>query len=90
VIKYAKSIKMTSKDDNNYLNIVYEFLTLLVFDNARNKKILSSSIESCERHIKSNYKALDFLREMIRNNKTVLFNKETISRIVRMVLDLVI
>lgn len=67
---------------------MYEFLTLLVFDNPRNKRILAKSILDCEKHLNTNYKAIDFMREMIRNNKDIVFKKEIVMRIVRYVLDL--
>lgn len=88
VMKYAKSVKLTSDKANEDLDTIYEFLTLLVYDNPRNKSILLDLkyLEIWEKHIKQNYKATDLLREMLRNNKNILFNKELVTRIVRMVL----
>lgn len=92
MLKYAKSVK-PSENSNRDLNTVYEFLTLLVFDSTRNKTVLlqdARNLDIWEKHIKTNYKAVDFLREMLRNNKSLLFNKELVVRVVRMVLELCI
>ena len=87
VITYAKSLKDEMSFNNNHLSIIYEFLTLLVYNNTRNKKLFSKDIRFVLPHLIYNCKAIEFLKKVVAENQTVINNRDLVNDLVVGILE---
>lgn len=91
-IKIMSDIKEDDKDDSSplprrALHAAYNFLTVLVWNHNENKKELEDLLRISECHLKFNVGAIDFYKEMYKNNMK-LVKKSEIMHIVHHIIDL--
>jgi hypothetical protein len=69
------------------LHAAYNFLTVLVWNNQENKDDLSYFLKKAVVHLKEDIGALDFFREMYRNNKKLVQAESDLSQLVDLVVN---
>lgn len=85
LIEYIKIIgnKSTLKENHRKLLMsIYQYLTLLCFNNLEAKQILMQYIPDILPHLKNKVGAANFLYEVTRNNKLLVSNEEMVTMII--------
>lgn len=84
-LKYIDISGKVNKGDElqvKLLDVIYEFLTLLILNNAYNKSVLKVKFKQVMHHLSMNIACCDFLREIFVNNKDLLYNESLVRSLV--------
>lgn len=90
LFEYIKIIDGKTKIESNHRKLllsIYQYLTLLCFNNLEAKQILMPYIEFVLPHLKEKVGAASFLYEVTRNNKLLVSNEQLVNLIIEKALD---
>ncbi|CAD8133692.1 unnamed protein product [Paramecium octaurelia] len=71
-----------------FLHSIYDFFTILIWNNQENKQIIIKNkqlMQSIEQHLKFNIGAIDFLKALYANNKSLLLSEREMTFILQSV-----